>query len=72
MTTDELRAIEARANAATSIGVNERGPWVVLADVPALIAAVRERDAEIARLRGYETIVNKMLEERQREALESL
>jgi hypothetical protein len=41
MTDEELAAIEARANAATSTGLAERGPWASLADIPALVAEVR-------------------------------
>jgi len=45
MTEQELAAIEARANAAATTGLAKTGPWVSLADVPALVAEVR-------RLRG--------------------
>ncbi len=41
MTEQELQAIEQRANAATSTGLAKTGPWVSLADVPALVAEVR-------------------------------
>jgi hypothetical protein len=45
MTDEELAGIEARVDAATKVGLDQRGPWASVAYVPVLLA-------EVKRLRG--------------------